>query len=240
VVCAPALRFLSANLPKSLVQGSRVLEVGALPGGEATPRDVILPLGPASYVGVDITDGPGVDVVSDVSRLVERFGSDSFDVVIAAELVEHVRDWRTAISNLKRVVAANGTLIVTTRSQGYPFHAAPFDYWRYELDDMRAIFADMEIVDLIADQLYPGVFVCVRKSAGFKERSTAEIRLWSILTGVRQATVTDGQEWRVRLGSPRRIASTVLPGRVRRAIWRLLPRPVARELAKHRRPILPP
>lgn len=237
MACGTAIEFIERQLSAERVRDKRVLEVGSLPGGDAIPRHAIEPLGPASYLGVDIFPGPNVDLVVDVLRLVERFGSDAFDVVVATELIEHTRAWRAAISNLKRVVAAGGFLIVTTRSRGYPFHAAPFDYWRYELDDMRAIFADMEIEALSSDPLYPGVFACLRKPRSFQETPTANIALFSILTGRRQVGVTDRDELRIKLGSPRRIVSTLLPARVRQTIWRLLPRPLARSLAMHRRPI---
>src|SRR5262249_50790637 len=140
-------------------------------------------------------------------------------------------------SNLKRVVAPSGLLIVTTRSRGYPFHAAPFDYWRYEVDDIKVILADMELVEVVSDTLYPGVLACVRKPAAFRERSTSEIQLWSIVTGRRQPVVTGWEELRLRFSSPRRIVSTALPAPVRRAVWRWLPSPIARELRKHRQAV---
>ena len=64
-----------------------------------------------------------------------------------------------SVSNLKAVLAPGGLLIITTRSLGYPYHAAPSDWWRFELDDMRAVFADMRIELLKSDPLMPGVFL---------------------------------------------------------------------------------
>ena len=64
-------------------EGLRAMEVGAngIYGGY---RSIVeLHGGFAEYVGVDISDGPGVDLVCDVGDMVERFGEDSFDIVIA-------------------------------------------------------------------------------------------------------------------------------------------------------------
>ncbi|MEZ0346221.1 MAG: methyltransferase domain-containing protein [Infirmifilum sp.] len=59
---------------------------------------------PREYVGVGIEPGLFVDVLAPAEGLVERFGEDSFDVVISTELLEHVREWRLAVSNMKRVL----------------------------------------------------------------------------------------------------------------------------------------
>lgn len=97
-----------------------------------------------------------MDVVCEAERLVERFGTEAFDAVITTELIEHVRDWRLVVSNLKNVCRPGGIIIVTTRSKGYGYHAAPYDFWRYELSDMENIFSDCEILLLEKDLEEPG------------------------------------------------------------------------------------
>ena len=126
------LRFGTRCLTSELVEGSDVLEVGAC-DVNGSLRPYVAALRPMSYVGVDLAPGRGVDVVMHAEDLTKRFGLDAFDLVIATEMVEHVRDWRTIVRNMKAVLRSGGHLLVTTRSRGFPYHGWPSDYWRYEL-----------------------------------------------------------------------------------------------------------
>jgi len=49
-----------------------------------------------------------------VEELVEHFGTESFDVIIATELLEHVKDWRLVINNMKQVLKPGGYIYITT------------------------------------------------------------------------------------------------------------------------------
>jgi hypothetical protein len=124
-----------------------------------------------------------VDRVCDVSELSRTFGGEPFDVVVTTEMLEHVRDWRVAVRNLKAAVAPRGLLLLTTRSLGFPYHDFPGDYWRYEPDDMRWIFRDFEDVRVAADPQHPGVFVRARKPAAFAEADLSGRELFSVVKG---------------------------------------------------------
>jgi SAM-dependent methyltransferase len=138
---------------------------------------------------VDILEGPGVDVVGSAGQLVEVFGENRFDVIVTTEMMEHVEDWQGAVSHMKRTLKPGGYLILTTRSQGVNYHGYPHDYWRYEQEDMRLIFDDMEIIDLVVDRVRPGVFIFCRKPEDFHERPLDQIALYSILTRRRTTAV---------------------------------------------------
>src|SRR5579875_249191 len=89
-------------------RGKKVLEIGsAYVNGSVRPI-IERFCYPAEYIGVDIQPGKGVDVVLPAERLVDHFGPDSFDVVISTEMLEHVRDWRKVISNMKDVLKPGG------------------------------------------------------------------------------------------------------------------------------------
>lgn len=118
--------FAAAQLSEDMIKGKTVLEVGSR-DVNGSLRELVERYGPASYTGIDIEDGPGVDVVLDANDVLERFGPESFDAVISTELLEHARDWRAAVQNMKGVLKPGGTLLVTTRSKGFHVHGYPWD-----------------------------------------------------------------------------------------------------------------
>ncbi|MGI9075425.1 MAG: methyltransferase domain-containing protein [Bryobacteraceae bacterium] len=163
-------------------QGKAVLEVGAR-NVNGSLRSFIEGLSPSLYIGVDVEPGIGVDEVCRAEEVLGRFGHAAFDLLISTELLEHVHDWRTVITGFKSVLRANGVLLITTRSHGFPYHGYPHDYWRYELPDMEEIFADFAIEALEPDPSMPGVFVRARKPAGFSARDLSGIHLQPVAQG---------------------------------------------------------
>ena len=189
-MCNPAcIEFARDWLRPEEIRERTVLEVGAY-DVNCSVRPFVAGLGPRSYVGVDLTDGPGVDEVCEVTRLVERFGAQQFDVVLSTEMLEHVGDRRGAISNMKRVLKPGGILLLTTRSEGFPYHGYPFDFWRFSPNDMQLVFSDMRVDALTADPSEPGVFVRAVKDA-HTERDLSDLALYSIVTNRRCTEISD-------------------------------------------------
>jgi SAM-dependent methyltransferase len=186
------LAFAERNLTADRVAGRRVLEVGAR-DVNGTARSFVERHDPAEYVGVDIAEGPGVDELCDIGDLVDRFGAGRFDLILCTEVLEHVRDWRRALSNLKHVLATGGTLLVTTRSIGFHYHGYPFDFWRIEPEDIEAMTADMSLEVLERDASSPGVFFVATKPGEFHEVALDDHELYSIVTERRCRDVSDGQ-----------------------------------------------
>jgi SAM-dependent methyltransferase len=179
---AAVIDFGQRMLSAADVTGRKVLEVGSrvVQEQDRTMRHHIEALGPAQYLGVDIIDGYGVDMIADASNLLDHFGPNSWDTVVCTEVVEHVADWRKVFHNLKGVLREGGALLLTTRSPGFQYHGYPYDFWRYTVDDMNAIFGDMD-AEVADDPSAPGVFVFARKPTGFLERDLTGIRLYSII-----------------------------------------------------------
>ncbi len=220
------LSFGTEHLSEDETRGRTVLEVGSriVQDPSMSLRHHVEALGPALYIGVDIERGYGVDEICDAGDLRERFGDESFDVVISTELLEHVREWREVVANLKYVLKRGGVMLLTTRSFGFPYHAWPHDFWRYELDDMRAIFADMDIVTLEPDPEAPGVLMKARKPGVFREIvSTTD--LYSVILGRRSASVST-RWWKLYVTTVplHELYRRVVPDKRRRRINRLLGR----------------
>jgi SAM-dependent methyltransferase len=180
-------------LPDHEVKGKNVVEVGSF-DVNGSVRESLLAYDPASYVGVDISPGPNVDVVWDATKLLDKFAPRSFDVVLSTEMIEHVRDWRAALDGMKRLCKPSGVVVITTRSPGFGYHGYPHDFWRYTLSDMALIFADFDI-DLLEpdpDASQQGVFLKAR-SSGAEPIDLDPIALTSILTDRRETALTEYQ-----------------------------------------------
>ena len=73
---------------------------------------------------LDARSDPGVDIVADAAQL---DGIDqAFDVVVAANVLEHVIDRDGTLRNLRRLVRPGGLLPVTVPHR-YPLHPDPID-----------------------------------------------------------------------------------------------------------------
>jgi len=160
------LKFVEESLPVEQVVYKRVLEVGSRIVKNMSARAYIESLKPEVYLGVDIEAGPGVDEICDVVELEDHYGVGDFDVVVCTEMLEHVRDWRKAVNNLKVVLAPGGRLVLTTRSKRFAYHGYPEDWWRFSPGDMKFIFSDFNMIRLARDPKQSGVFVCVEKPLG--------------------------------------------------------------------------
>jgi SAM-dependent methyltransferase len=136
-------------------------------------------------------EGQSVDVICKAEDLIKKFGKNSFDVVISTEALEHARDWKKFISNIKNICKPKGIILVTTRSRGFGYHGYPYDFWRYELDDMRHIFSDFEILSLEKDIIGPGVLIKVRKPNKFTENDLSDYKLYSIISNKKKTEITD-------------------------------------------------
>jgi len=76
-----------------------------------------------NYTGVDVSVGPGVDVVC--SGAAFAGDSDSYDVAISCECFEHNRDWKGTFANMVRMLRPGGLCIVTTALPGRHEHGTP-------------------------------------------------------------------------------------------------------------------
>lgn len=70
----------------------------------------------SSYVGVDLCEGPGVDLVSYGHKV--DLPDASFDLAISCECFEHDPNWVETINNMYRMTKAGGMVVVTCATIG--------------------------------------------------------------------------------------------------------------------------
>jgi GT2 family glycosyltransferase/glycosyltransferase involved in cell wall biosynthesis len=158
---------MANNLLDKIPVNARILEVGSR-NVNGSVRKILEPKS-LNYVGVDLFEGNGVDIVLDVASLRDQFGDDKFDVVVSTEMLEHCGNWQEALYQMSSVLRQGGMLIITTRSPGFELHDYPTDYWRFSHEDFAEIFSPIGEILLLRDDMtlgWPcGVGIAVRKSA---------------------------------------------------------------------------
>lgn len=104
-----------------------------------------------SYTGVDLSAGPGVDVVlEDPYRL--PFESASFDLIVSGQAFEHVEFFWLTWMEMLRVLKPGGRIFLIAPSRG-PEHRYPQDCWRFYPDGYRALakFGHCELLEVTTD-----------------------------------------------------------------------------------------
>jgi len=118
----------------------RVLDIGCADRRFATR----LPAG-CTYIGLDYPDtAVGLyhtrpDVFADARSL--PFASGSIQAVILKDVLEHVPSPSTVLTEIGRVLAEGGVLLLWMPFL-YPIHDAPFDFQRYTEHGLRRYLAD--------------------------------------------------------------------------------------------------
>lgn len=93
----------------------RVLEIGSL-NINGTVREFF---NADEYVGVDVGEGPGVDVVISGH---EYDNTEPFDCVISCECFEHNPFWKETFLNMVRLSKKGGLVVFTCATTGRPEH----------------------------------------------------------------------------------------------------------------------
>lgn len=127
-------RFLGARAGEPLT----LLDVGAqqVPDGFRHSYRELMP--PAwRYVGTDLAKGKNVDVVMHGPYTLAA-ASDSFDVVISGQCLEHCENPFQLTAEMVRVLKPGGLILLTAPWQ-WREHKWPLDCWRILPDGMRAL-----------------------------------------------------------------------------------------------------
>lgn len=97
--------------------GCEVLEVGSL-NINGTVRDFFTEN--KGYLGIDLLEGPGVDLVCSGRTLAHA--DEYYDTVVSTECFEHDKDWKDTFANMFRMTRKGGLVLFTCASIGRAEH----------------------------------------------------------------------------------------------------------------------
>lgn len=133
----PGLRTMTAD-PAGLLFARFAEELRARPAGavleigsrarSGTLYRAVVPPG-WTYTGMDVREGPNVDVVGDAHDLTRLSMGHRFDAVFSVSVFEHLlMPWKVAVE-INRVLKPGGLVYAATH-QCLPLHDEPWDFWR--------------------------------------------------------------------------------------------------------------
>jgi SAM-dependent methyltransferase len=131
-----------------------------------------------SYRGVDIAEGPNVDVV--LKSVYEfPFAADSTDVVVSGQTFEHVEFFWLTWQEMVRVLKPGGHLILIAPSRGQE-HRYPVDCWRFYPDGFRALgkLGHLEVLEVHTS------FLPVKQGFWYRVLNKAKRDPWGDTIGV--------------------------------------------------------
>jgi SAM-dependent methyltransferase len=136
-VRAPLARWLAeeAESAHAALGVYRVVDVGC---GQKPYEPLFAPYA-GSYVGVDPVENPRADVRGFVEDL--PLPDASSDITLCIQVFEHCDDPARAASELARITAPGGRVLVSTHGV-MAYHPSPKDYWRWTHAGLEKLFRD--------------------------------------------------------------------------------------------------
>lgn len=103
---------------------------------------------PWHYLGIDLAPGKNVDIVLRDPYDWRELESESADVVVAGQTIEHTEFFWETMKQIARVLKPGGLCCVIVPSSG-PEHRFPVDCWRIFPDGLRAMarYAQLEVLE---------------------------------------------------------------------------------------------
>jgi SAM-dependent methyltransferase len=102
--------------------------------------------GGEDYVGVDMEEGSGVDLVVDLTAPFEQvaaaLGGARFGTIFCLSVLEHCRQPFAMADNLTRLLVPGGKICISVPF-AWKFHGYPSDYWRFTHEGVKTLFPDL-------------------------------------------------------------------------------------------------
>jgi SAM-dependent methyltransferase len=102
---------------RHVISGAKVLEIGSY-DVNGTLRSLFATA--REYTGVDLKEGPGVDLVSFGHEV--DYPDGSYDITISGECFEHDPHWQDTFVNMARMTRPGGLVAISCASLGRPEH----------------------------------------------------------------------------------------------------------------------
>lgn len=83
------------------------------------------------FIGIDMREGPGVDVVMNGHDIIPRYTEESFDLITCCETLEHDDQFWLTVENMRKALKPGGWLFISTPSIYFFPHDFPSDYYRF-------------------------------------------------------------------------------------------------------------
>ena len=121
------------------IRPAKVLDVGSY-DYNGNPRSLFPD---SEYIGIDVKEGPNVDIVMDARKVIYEYGTRVFDAVLCLYVFEHIPRIYPVSHSTYFVLKTGGYFYLSVPDFGYPYHQAP-DYWRFSEDTVRDVLMGIE------------------------------------------------------------------------------------------------
>tara|TARA_B100000035_G_scaffold306759_1_gene309176 strand:+ start:867 stop:1610 length:744 start_codon:yes stop_codon:yes gene_type:complete len=101
----------------------------------------------AKYKGLDMENGPNVDIVPKSTYNWREISDDTYKAVISGQAIEHIEFFWLTMEEIVRITKEHG-LICIIAPNGFKEHRYPVDCWRFFSDGMVALarYFELEII----------------------------------------------------------------------------------------------
>lgn len=106
------------------------------------------------YFGLDVEPGANVMFVADAHRL--PIADASLDGVIMVSVLEHLYDPVRAVEQMARVLKPGGVFFSYAPFY-HPYHASPYDYFRFTREGYRYLLREFSQVEIVSGGNYVAV-----------------------------------------------------------------------------------
>lgn len=133
------------------------------------------------YVGADLREGLGVDVLLNVYNI--ELPSESVGTVLCFDTIEHVEYPRKAVEELNRILKSDGMLVIGS-PMDFPIHDFPNDFWRFTPNGFESLLASFPqtVVESAGNNDFPHTVVGIGFKGPISENITSEltekIKVW--------------------------------------------------------------